>query len=73
MNQQRGCRHEWVKHGDRSFYCGTCGYFAETLEEWLALLKNEQKSILSEVEKIVDEVNCPHCKEQVRHKLHDII
>ena len=73
MNQQKGCHHEWVKHGDRSFYCGTCGYFAETLEEWLALLKNEQNSILSEVEKVIDEINCPNCKDELKHKLRGMV
>ena len=71
MNQRSGCPHKWVKHGDKSFYCSECGYFIETLEELEAVLAYERKKVISEVGKIVEEINCEH-KEQLKEKLKEL-
>ena len=67
-----GCTHNWVKHGERSFFCSECGYFVETLEELQALLDYEKKQILIKVDQAIDEVNCEH-KEQLKQKLRETI
>ena len=69
MGVQGECRHNWVKHGERSFYCESCGYFVETLEEFQALLSSEKRAFLKEVESIADAINCPHCKERLKQEL----
>ena len=69
MNHQQECKHEWLPHAEKAFYCSKCGYFIETTEELQIVLENERNTVISEVEKILDAANV---SDEIKKKIQEL-